>query len=784
MTITTETLPTNTKPSPQSVRTRRDVERTGDLQLKELCQLTERRLQADIVEPLLRRLGFKNVLDTSGTSEHGKDLIATKADEFGGTVLCAIQIKRFKPSAKAGSQDSFGRLLDQLRQTVQEPVIDPTTNQRRVPDRCLFIAPYAIPPYVRDAFQKRLDEPVFKILTIVDGRALCEKIRDYLPEAVNCFSREVQYRLRVSSHAGTIRESSVAFELGQPLELEAIYVDVTLGQGTELLQRLASLASRTSPEETTAKHAEQSAITKHAKDPLIVAVRENDAHLFGRAYLEWTGSALVERGGQEPKTGSTEMMQVDLNPLVKALHDRLEAQFKQLSAISLSGTSSAECGQIARGAISLERDVRTLQQQAFITQYCPFIARPQLTQPLVPNLAVLSSSSLLKIPTSIYVLGPPGTGKTTLLRRLTQLTANEPDGPLPIFLPLITVTPPSYHGLVEACIQQMTDDGYDFSAHGKSFASLARGGSLRLCLDGLDEAGFHAFALMEAIDEFVGRNRKTQVILSCRDTFAQTKGDESLAYWDGALTIRLLPFSEHQLTAFVEKWFPAEPSARAGLLQWLEKNPHMRRAAATPLIAALLCSLYQLKTDMPATEVDLYEKRFELLLGRWEKAKGIHPLRIDIRNRYRFFLMDLAHAMHEQQSRACTAREATQVAGRLYAKGFHASPGEMVGDCVQRGVLELTALGKYSFGHLTYQEYLCAEYLAHHNPTSFILSKLTDPWWGKVFEFYAARKQDIGLLLREASHEPLNSVKVERLRKLAELAPLTPRAIIPDSRGS
>src|SRR5689334_15335052 len=91
----------------------------------ELTAMSERDLQVQVVEPLLREMGFKNVYDSSGPNERGKDLIATKENEFGQLALYAIQIKRLRPSRKQGAADSFGRLLDQLRSALLEPVFDP-----------------------------------------------------------------------------------------------------------------------------------------------------------------------------------------------------------------------------------------------------------------------------------------------------------------------------------------------------------------------------------------------------------------------------------------------------------------------------------------------------------------------------------------------------------------------------------------------------------------------------------------------------------------------------------
>ena len=501
---------------------------------------------------------------------------------------------------------------------------------------------------------------------------------------------------------------------------------------------------------------------------------ESDAKSFAAKYKEWTGQHLTN-DNLPLQARPQHQIVVDIEPLVTAVQRRLLGSFEELTSMADKHVSVEMCRSLARNAIDLERDVRELLRHPFIQRYFPVLARPQGEIQKPRKTMSIPSSCLLKVPVCMYVTGPPGTGKTTLLRRITQLTAQDKSAPIPVFLPLLRLTDFTRRGLIKACTAAMAEQGFDADTRERSkhnFAAMCRTGRIRLCLDGLDETGIHAVRVMTAVNQLSEEFPKLQIILSCRDSFTKVRQEEALAYWDRALTIRLLPFSERQLEQFLGKWFSAEPSSRAGLMQWFRNNPRMKQAGTTPLIAALLCSLFQIKAEMPRTELDLYSRRLELLLGRWERAKGVQRLPAEVRTRYELFLKELAFTMHCRETRTFSHAQALAMVAKYSVKTFHKTNLAMLQDCIQRGVLEVDENGQLSFGHLTYQEHLCAEWMAYHNLVEHIASIVTNPWWSKTCEFYAAQKLDITPLVK-AVKKSGNKLALTRLAELMQFAPLT-----------
>src|SRR5579859_6895528 len=87
-----------------------------------LQSLSERDLLERVMPPLLESLGFSRVDLVHGPHEMGKDLVCWRQDAFGRPEVTAVQVKRFRPSAKVSGQTSFRTVIHQLRLGLEEPI--------------------------------------------------------------------------------------------------------------------------------------------------------------------------------------------------------------------------------------------------------------------------------------------------------------------------------------------------------------------------------------------------------------------------------------------------------------------------------------------------------------------------------------------------------------------------------------------------------------------------------------------------------------------------------------
>ncbi|MCP4600375.1 MAG: NACHT domain-containing protein [Proteobacteria bacterium] len=715
-----------------------------------LTGLSEIELQGKVIEPLLRVQGFRNVRDVSGPNEEGRDLVAIKED-LGRPKLYAIQIKKFKFSGKIGQPNSLVRVVEQLKQMMQEPAVDPSNNIKRKADRGVFITPFSIKRHVLYASLEAVRELERREVTIIDGPILADLVVRYLPDLVLRESIEYQYRLQVARAANVVRESG-AFGLAEQLTLDSIYIDVGL--------LFSDIDLADIPR------------TKDLPGPMVVIPNLTELETLRREWSYW--SRAKPRIWQPPRRAGAasrehRSAEIDVRPLLSGVREKVKRYVSQLSEATEAKDASLLNRLAARG-VELKHRAQSLSRIEVVTDIYPNLSRrtPRTGESIVGRLRV---EELTHIRHPLFITGEPGSGKTTLLRRICQSMARKQEGHLPILVYLLHVEEPTMHSLLRSCVDSLSSRGFKISE--KMFQKRLRAGRFRLLFDGLDEKGSEAEKLFQHIIRLSLENRRSPVVVSCRSSFPYSD-------WARAFHLHMALFSEDDLDSFIERWFDSQPSSAVSLKRWLRLNTRMARAARTPIMAALLCSLHHADTDLPTTEVELYEGRFDLLLGRWERAKGITPLSRDNRRRYWFFLMYLAFSLQDRQTRYCNPRLATSFAEKYYSKRFHRSPQVLVEDCIRRGALIRMETGDLSFGHLTYQEFLAGRWLAQENPVDFICQKLDVPWWLKSLEFYSAIKVDISSLVSYVLCVLTKKEKVDLhiLLKLVQMAPLTERDAI------
>ncbi len=374
----------------------------------------------------------------------------------------------------------------------------------------------------------------------------------------------------------------------------------------------------------------------------------------------------------------------------------------------------------------------------------------------------------------LNLLGAPGAGKSTFLRRLgqeamlarqpgeqidpqdTKLSSRYEHALLPVYLELRALRTKSVD-LIARITDEFALAGFPES---QAFVEAAlASGKLLVLLDGLDEVPNEK--LDEVIDHirgFVDKHARAdnRFVTSCRT-----------AHYKHAFPrftdMVVADFSDEQIEKFARNWFSGFHDKQAetaeNFIRVLKEptNASALELARTPLLLTFLCITYDTNQRLPPTRSTLYREALNLLLHRWAASKRVHDEPV-----YRELNADLELDMLAEfaeglfrENRFFFNRE--RITGHIRAfmsKELNAPKTLDAGRIleaieVQQGLIVRRAQDTYSFSHLTIQEYLTAKEIWDEGELAWqelVRDHLLDARWAVVFELMVGMGKSDGLL--------------------------------------
>jgi hypothetical protein len=347
----------------------------------------------------------------------------------------------------------------------------------------------------------------------------------------------------------------------------------------------------------------------------------------------------------------------------------------------------------------------------------------------------------------VVILGQPGSGKTTLAKYFLLCFATDKAKQnlqlskkfLPILLFLRDVNPEK--SLLENILASLQKHDLDLSED--FFRPFLEKGQAILLLDGLDEVPSddrRATVSRWIHDKVHLTFPRCLVIVTSR--FSGYRGEAVLK--GHYLRLEIQDYGLEQVQQFLENWLTAvethlfednkhyrtEAKNRAAdLVGRIKKTPALHDLAVNPLMLQIIALVHRDRNTLPERRVELYKECTDVMLERWDKAKGMEVLLSA--NQARQLLQPVALWMHSVENRREVSKsELVEFISPIVPRiKREVDIDDLLKSWVVRSGIFKGEGETYFFHHLSFQEYLTAEEIRNKRTFDILVKNFDRGWW-------------------------------------------------------
>jgi NACHT domain len=221
------------------------------------------------------------------------------------------------------------------------------------------------------------------------------------------------------------------------------------------------------------------------------------------------------------------------------------------------------------------------------------------------------------------LLGDPGGGKSTVSSILLNSLAGDPRASVPFLVTLREYAADLHKVPVARHIEAAVESRHQCRPPSGLVERLLRTGPALVIFDGLDEvldvAGRRDAAL--CIEQFCRAYPAVQVLVTSRaEAYDQGRLDS------GFTRYRLGVFGTGEMAEYARRWFRWHQDCAPGEAEaFLQASLDVIELRSSPLLLALMCTLYRESGSLPRDRIDLYERCAAMLAREWDRRRRIEP---------------------------------------------------------------------------------------------------------------------------------------------------------------